>query len=439
MRYPHLFARLYNTPLLLHPDKAAVIENVFRAHLHRLTSDEAFTEIEPARIAAAVPTLGGCDEKPYQVSAGGIAVIPVMGTLVQRSSWMDAMSGITGYAQIESLVSQALDDTDVRGLLLEIDSGGGEANGLFDLVDQIYAARDQKPIWAIANEQAYSAAYAIASSAEKLYMPRTAGVGSVGVIALHVDQSAKNEKAGLSYTAIHAGAKKNDLSRHAPLSETARADLQAEIDRLYGLFTDTVARNRGLDVAAVKATEAGLLNPDQAIATGFADGVATLAETIALMEASVAPQSTPVFSTTARQAGLTKEVTMTQAQAPAAGTATPEISPADQARLRAEGAQSERTRIAAILNSAEATGRSAMASTFALETDLDAATAQKLLAKSPVEVAAAAGNALHAAMASIANPKVGADAALEAADTPEAQAATLARQIINAGKQSAAA
>lgn len=434
MRYPRLFTRLYNTPLMLNPDKAAVIENVFRSHL----MGEGFaleSENLKAQAALSAPSAPSARaDKPYQVTPGGVAIIPVMGTLVQRSSWMDAQSGMTGYPAIANMLGQALTDTEVKAILLEVDSGGGEASGMFDLADQIYAARDQKPLWAIANEQAYSAAYAVASSASQLYMPRTAGVGSVGVIAMHVDQSGKNEKAGMTYTAITAGAKKAALSRHAPLADSARADLQAEIDRLYGLFADTVARNRGLDAEAVKATEAGLLNPDQAIAAGFADGIATLGDVISKLEAAVAPQATQVFSTTARHAGIKKETHMSQ-QDPAAGAA--EINPA---ALRAEGAQAERTRIAAILNSEEAKGRSAMASTFALETDLDAATAQKLLAKSPAEaVASAAANPLHVAMASVANPKVGADAAQESADTPEAQAMALAHQIINAGKQSAAA
>lgn len=438
MRYPRLFTRLYNTPLLLNPDKAAVIESVFRSHL----MGEVFAASESDHLASggkmvASPAMSGSRaEKPYQLTAGGVAIIPVIGTLVQRSSWMDAASGMTGYPDISNMLVAALSDPDAKAILLEIDSGGGEASGVFDLADQIYAARDQKPIWAIANEQAYSAAYAIASSASQLYMPRTAGVGSVGVIAMHVDQSGKNEKAGMAYTAVYAGAKKADLSRHAPLADSARADLQGEIDRLYTLFTDTVARNRGLDVSAVKATEAGLLNPDQAIASGFADGIGTLADVVAKLEAEVAPQPTQVFSTTARQAGLTKEGIMSEATPTAAGAAD---TPVDTTKLRAEGAQSERTRIATILGSEEAKGREAMAKTFALETDLDAATAQKLLAKSPLE-AAAVGNALHAAMAGVQNPKVGADVSVDAAaDTPEGQAHALALQIINAGKNAAKA
>lgn len=432
MRYPHLFSRLFNTPLLLTLDKAAVIEAVFRSRLDAIPQTIAeLSDVKPVIEAATLP--GGRPSKPYSMTEGGIALLPVMGTLVQRSSWMDAASGMTGYPSIASKLDAALNDPDVKGILLEVDSGGGEASGVFDLADKIFAARDQKPIWAIANEQAYSAAYAIASSAEKLVLPRTGGLGSIGVIALHVDQSAKNEKAGLTYTAIHAGAKKNDLTSHKPLSDGARADLQAEIDRLYGLFTDTVARNRGLSVDVVKATEAGLMNPDQAVASGFADSVATLEQTIADFEAAVTPTTT-IFSTTASHAGISKEAQMPQSQAPAAGTAdqTPDVS-AIAASARAEGAQAERARIAHILNCEHSNGRSAMASMLALETDMTAEQAEKLLSKSPIEQTQASVSQFHVAMSQVNNPQVGADADV-GMDTPEAQAHQLAQKILNAGK-----
>lgn len=437
MRYPHLSARLYNTPLLLHPDKAAVIEGVFQAHMNRIAAEDAFAGVFDRTAETKPQALAGSlrrDERPYQLTEGGVAIIPVMGTLVQRSSWMDAASGMTGYPKIANMLDYALNDPDAKAILLEVDSGGGEASGVFDLADKIYAAREQKPIWAIANEQAYSAAYAIASSAAELYLPRTAGVGSVGVIALHVDQSGKNEKAGMVYSAIHAGAKKNDLSRHAPLSDAARADLQAEIDRLYSLFTDTVARNRGLDAEAVKATEAGLLNPDQAMAAGFADGIATLDDVISRLETAVASK-TPDFSTTARPAGLTKEAPMSQNQAPAAGPAEP---PIDQTKLRAEGAQSERARIKAIQESEEAKGRSKLAAHIAFSTAMGIEDARAMLAVAPTEAPTAAANPLAAAMAGVTNPKIGAGADSGVAETPEAQATALARQILNAGQPSAA-
>jgi signal peptide peptidase SppA len=161
----------------------------------------------------------------------------------------------------------------VAAIVFDIDSPGGEVAGLFDLVDEIYEARGAKPIYAIANESAYSAAYAIASAADEVYLPRTGGVGSIGVIAIHVDQSSFDEKTGFSYTPIFAGARKNDFSRHEPLSDEARRTLQAEIDEMYDLFVDTVARNRAIEASRIRATEAGFFQGKKAVNAGLADKV----------------------------------------------------------------------------------------------------------------------------------------------------------------------
>jgi ClpP class serine protease len=164
--------------------------------------------------------------------------------------------------------------------LLDIDSPGGEASGSFELARRVREAAALKPVWAVANDAAYSAAYAIAASAQRLYVTETGGVGSIGVIALHVDQSVKDAKEGYRYTAITAGAHKNDYSPHEPLSDTAKSELQDEVDRLYAIFTEHVAAMRGLGIDVVCATEAGLYFGGNAVTQGLADGVQTLEATL---------------------------------------------------------------------------------------------------------------------------------------------------------------
>ncbi len=451
MKYPHLFSRLYNQPLLLNPDKARVIESVFRNYIAGGIKNAGDENIDlelhgstaPRNSMAALPGARN-QAKPYQLSDGGVAIIPVIGTLVQRSSWMDAASGMTGYPVIKSKLDSALQDPEVKAILLDVDSGGGEANGAFDLADHIYNARSVKPIWAIANEAAYSAAFAIASSAEKLFMPRTAGVGSVGVIAMHVDQSARNEKAGLTYTAIIAGDKKAAFSSMAPLGDVARSDMQDEVNRLYGIFAETAARNLGIDVETVLGTQAGLLNPDQAIAIGFAHGIATFDQTLAQLEATVSKKPDQIFSTTARQAVNRKEALMDQPQAQASASGNADQTAAiEQTRTEAHasglsegiltGANQERTRIKSIVQSEEAAGRVALANHIAFNTAMSIEDARAMLAASPAETApAAAVNPLAAAMAQTPNPKVGADAG--GSDNDANNAEVLAKQIIAAGK-----
>jgi capsid assembly protease len=265
----YLASRLFGTPLLIHRPKLDVILSVVGQRIGM----------------ADVPAMPMMDmaafQRPQLASAPeGIAVIPIHGSLVKRSLGMEAASGLTSYGDIAAMLDAALADPLVSGILLDIDSPGGEASGSFELARRVREVAAQKPVWAVANDAAYSAAYAIAASAQRLFVTETGGVGSIGVIALHVDQSIKDAKEGYHYTAITAGAHKNDYSPHEPLSGAAKTELQGEVDRLYAIFTEHVAAMRGLDIDAVRATEAGLYFGSNAVAQGLADGVQTLDTTL---------------------------------------------------------------------------------------------------------------------------------------------------------------
>lgn len=273
-----LATRVFGTPLLIQPDKLEVILSAVGS---RFVIDG-----QPV----AVPQISAYPEpeerETLDVRADGIAVIEISGSLVNRSSWLDAESGITSYSEIRKAFDEAIASSGVRGVVLHIDSNGGECAGCFDLADVIFAQRGKKPIWAVVDDTAFSAAYMIASAAEKVFVSRTGGVGSIGVVATHVDASGWDEKAGLKYTMLTAGAHKKDFNPHEPLSEGARSQLQAEIDRLYGLFVDTVARNRGMPADAVRATEARLYFGDGGVVAGLADAVSVFDEVVDQMMVS---------------------------------------------------------------------------------------------------------------------------------------------------------
>ncbi len=150
---------------------------------------------------------------------------------------------------------------------------GGEVAGCFDLADEIYAARGVKPIRAILSESAYSAAYAIASAADHISVPRTGGVGSIGVILMHVDWSQKLEKDGVKVTIVTFGDRKGETSPMIPLSDQARDGLQAEIDEIGALFVNTVARNRGISADTVRNTQAAVYLAAEGVSLGLADVV----------------------------------------------------------------------------------------------------------------------------------------------------------------------
>ncbi|MCJ7454640.1 MAG: S49 family peptidase [Wolbachia endosymbiont of Homalodisca vitripennis] len=206
------------------------------------------------------------------------AIIPIHGILTKKPGAFDEMLGMTSYEQIEEQITQALADSSIETIILEIDSPGGEVNGIFDLADFIHSARGKKRIIAIANDDAYSAAYAIASSAEKIFLTRTSGVGSIGVIASHIDQSGFDEKCGIKYTTVFAGSRKNDLNPHEPITSESLESLQKEVDRLYEMFVQLIARNRGLSIEKIRSTEAGLYFGKNAVDIGFADGITILSE-----------------------------------------------------------------------------------------------------------------------------------------------------------------
>ncbi|ODU09040.1 S49 family peptidase [uncultured Aquimonas sp.] len=277
---PHLAARLFGVPLAIHRPKLDIILSVLGARVG-ITDMAA-----PADYAPPV-------RQPTPATSK-VAVIPIHGTLVRRTSGLEAASGLASYTDIAAQIDAALASPDVAAILLDVDSPGGESGGVFDLADRIRAAAQVKPVWAVANDIAFSAAYALASAASRVFVARTGGVGSIGVIAMHVDQSVKDAKDGLHYTAVFAGERKNDLNPHEPISDVAHAVLKAEVDRIYGLFVETVARHRGLDADAVRATEAGLFFGESAIAAGLADAVGSFDEALAQLLASLSPNPTPV-------------------------------------------------------------------------------------------------------------------------------------------------
>ncbi len=214
---------------------------------------------------------------PYDVIAG-VAVIPVKGILIQRLGWMwwyGELFGVSGYDRIRYQFMHALANEAVDAIAFDVDSPGGDVAGCFDLVDTIYGARGIKPIAAILGENAYSAAYAIASAADpgRLWVPRTGGTGSVGVIYIHLSITDWLAKSGITPTLITKGAFKGEGSEMVELSKGARARLQKDIDIVGELFDVTVARNRKLTRKQVFDTQAGTFLGSDGVDIGFADAV----------------------------------------------------------------------------------------------------------------------------------------------------------------------
>jgi signal peptide peptidase SppA len=263
-----LASRILDTPLMITKAKLDQILDVVGG---RIGLDIEVTE--PSASIHSPPQRG------YSTDSS-VAIIPVHGTLVHRTHGLSALSGMTSYQSIRDSLTNALNDPEISSIMLDIDSPGGEVAGVFDLVDYIYRARSVKPITAMINERGYSAAYAIASAANNIYLSRTAGVGSIGVVMLHVDRSAADKQAGLTYTHIYAGSHKIDGTPHAPLSAEAKATAQSTVDSVYSLFVSTVARNNGLSESDVRDTQAATYHGQSAIDNGLADAILSYQEVL---------------------------------------------------------------------------------------------------------------------------------------------------------------
>lgn len=219
---------------------------------------------------------------------GKIAVIPVRGSLTNRTYGMSALSGLTSYTQIRENIQVALDDPSIKSIILDLESNGGSVSGAFDLVDWIYSIRSIKPIVAFANEYAYSAAYAIASAADSIYLPRTGTLGSIGVIMQHKDISGMNESLGIKYTTLTAGKYKDDYTPNAPLSKHAISQAQRMLDTDYKLFVDTVIHNRpNLTSDVITGFGASIFHGQDAVDIGLADGIKSFEEVVNTMSKDI--------------------------------------------------------------------------------------------------------------------------------------------------------
>lgn len=434
MKYPYLAAQLFNVPLLARPETAEVFAQTFVQILVGQASAAAVpAAIEAARAEreAFADNFGGSRyrDKRYVVTDSGIGILPIYGALAQRAGEItpDCIE-LTSYQRLGRTFDAMVADPDVRGILLEVDSPGGQVAGNFELARRILAARSKKPIWAHANEIALSGGYSLASAAERLNVADSGIVGSIGVMMLHMSQADRDAKAGYKYTAIFAGARKVDMNPHFELGEDARARLQAMVDASYQIFVDVVVAGRGLTAEAVRATEAGLFSAKAALEARLVDGISTFAETLAALEARVkAVVASPGAGLAAHQP---KETAMSEKDKPAA---TAQDKPAEQqqppaqvdaAKVAAEARVAERTRINGILGCEEAKGRQTLAQHLASQTDMSVEDAKKTLAASPVEGAAKGG--FSAAMGKLPNPKVGADTGAEGEEDADAMARRIA-------------
>lgn len=277
--FGQLAQRVFNVPLMIEETKAEVIAIALQQRLGIVS----FERIDGTVLGAA--EINAMSGDAYRKARGDklfhvdddIAVIPIDGTLVHKFGYLDPISGMTGYDGIARKLRAALNDQEIRAIWFDIDSPGGEVSGLFALVREIaLSTRSEtggKPIWAFCNEQACSAAYAIASVCDRVYAPRDAVVGSIGAVVMHVDYSQMLSEAGVKVTMIRSAPRKARMGPYEPLDEESVTKLQAWVDETGREFAEMVAMGRGISVKAALDTEADWFTGEEGKALGLVDDV----------------------------------------------------------------------------------------------------------------------------------------------------------------------
>lgn len=264
---------IVNGPWAITPPMLNEIRNIYSRHLRG-------DKINIKDVEASIGKKLENKEQGYDL-IGSTAIIPVEGVIAKKMNLFMRISGGASTQLIERDIRDALNDPAVEKIILNIDSPGGTVDGTFELADFIYEQRGKKPIIAFTDGIAASAAYAIASAADAVFISGdTTAVGSIGIIAAHEDISKMEEKIGVKTTEIYSGKYKRIISLYAPLSDEGRKALQNEVDYLYSVFIETVAKFRGTtpeDVLSRMSTDSKrIFIGKQAIDAGLVDGVSTL-------------------------------------------------------------------------------------------------------------------------------------------------------------------
>lgn len=221
--------------------------------------------------------------QPDPVREGATVVMPLQGILTPRRSYFG-----TGSFDFAETIRACASNPKIGAIVLDVDSPGGVTYGIEEAALAVFEARKSKPVVAVANAMACSAAYWIASQASAFYATPSADVGSVGVYSMHMDMSKALETEGLSVTLISAGEKKVDGNPFEPLTDRAKADIQASVNESYQQFLNAIARGRGITAAEVeeKHGQGAIVSAKKASGLGMIDGVMTLREAITKISSS---------------------------------------------------------------------------------------------------------------------------------------------------------
>jgi signal peptide peptidase SppA len=284
-RYSQIISYIREQPWAIRASYLAVMRDIIH---YRNAGGEVTPEEVQARIGPNdefIQDLQAQQKAAERQGAGLVAVIPVFGIIAQHAHMVEDISGPRGTAteRISEQIRGAIDNPNVEKIVLNIHSPGGSVYGVEELAAEIRSARGKKPIIAVANAMAASAAYYIASAASEIVVTPSGEVGSIGVFSAHEDLSEALKMEGVKITLISAGKYKTETNPFEPLSDEAREHEQSVVDKYYGLFVNSVAKGRGVSAATIRKDfgQGRMVTAKDAVGLGMADRVATLEDTLA--------------------------------------------------------------------------------------------------------------------------------------------------------------
>ena len=365
--------------------------------LHTILEVAARENEAPEAVAAK---LGRQLQNSYNATErDGVAIIPVTGPLFRYANIFTAISGASSYELIARDFMSALENPQINSIILDIDSPGGEVNGVSELASMIFEARGTKPVIAYASGDAASGAYWIASAADEIVVSETSALGSIGVVGIYRGKSTKESAETVEIVSSQSPHKRLD-----PTSDDGRAKLQTRIDSMADVFVSTIARNRSVTPDHVLEHYGGgdVMIGANAVNAGLADRIGSL-ERLIIELSSPKTQSPPQegFFSSTQPKKEKKPMNLEQLK-----TDHPDL----VASLHAEGSAKEKQRLKDILSCEAAEGRQKLSYEIALHTEINAMDAQHLMKSAPKdEPEKSQSSSFERVMSAIPNPEIAPD------------------------------
>jgi signal peptide peptidase SppA len=254
---------LYKDPLLITPQ----LEETIYSYLSERNNGEILQELSVAQqLEKASGSLGATSE-------GGVGVLSVDGPLTYQTTGFEPLCGGTSYQSLLEQAKQLGADPSVSSVVMDVDSGGGQAYSVFESANDIKAALNGKPLIAYVDGTSASAAYALSSVADEIIVNPMAEVGSIGVVVRMQNDSEKKKMEGVKDVYVYAGDSKIPYAEDGEFREDFISDIQSKVDVLYEEFVSHVAEARNISAEVVRGTQAKTFEANKAIELGLAESI----------------------------------------------------------------------------------------------------------------------------------------------------------------------